>query len=173
MRPGRRSSRSPVPHPPGPRLELSPASPPSSHAAQLTIFCLTCCSSLWEERGLQLACIPDHRGCRGYPGWRWSSWVNPRAQLALWSAEPAPASAGAEMRGPALEWVVLGNRLSPGRKEWQPLKAGQKTVPFSSKPAAAIQACRFGSAENCASDFVELASQRGLWERVHNGSPLH
>lgn len=41
--------------------------------------------------------------------------------------------------GPALEWVVPGNRLSLPRKEWQSLKAGQETVPFSPKPAAAIQ----------------------------------
>lgn len=56
-----------------------------------------------------------------------------------------PGPAEGRHRGPAGEWVSPRNRLSPGKKEWQPLKAGQETVlAFFSKAS-----CRYSSAQVC------------------------
>lgn len=88
-------------------------------------FSLTCCSSLWEERGLQLACIPDHLGCHGYPGWRRSSWVNRRTVFVV-----RRALAGRGRRASALEWVVPGNRLSPPGKNGSPSKRIRRRFHF-------------------------------------------
>ena len=101
MRPGRRSSRVPSPSATRAKAGAEPHLPSLLIGIPAHYFCLTCCSSLWEERALQLACIPDHRGCRGYPGWLWSSWVNLRAPFVVCGARsPELASVGAEMRGP-------------------------------------------------------------------------
>lgn len=130
MRPGRRSSR--VSSPSALEAGAEPHLPSSLFiGSPAHYFCLTCCSSLWEERALQLACIPDHRGCRGYPGWLWSSWVNLRAPFVVCrTRSPELASVGAEVRGPALEWVVLGNRLSPGEKNGSPSKPVRRQFLF-------------------------------------------
>lgn len=139
MRPGRRSSRVPSPSATRAKAGVEPHLPSLLIGSPAHYFCLTCCSSLWEERVLPLACIPDHHGCRGYPGWLRSSWVNLCAPFVGCGAAPfvscrarSPelASVGAEMRGPALEWVVLGNRLSPGRKNGSPSKPVRRQFLF-------------------------------------------
>lgn len=174
MRPGRRSSRVPSPSATGAKAGAEPHLPSLLIGSPAHYFCLTCCSSLWEERALQLACIPDHRGCRGYPGWLWSSWVNLRAPFVVCGARsPELASVGAEMRGPALEWVVLGNRLRPGRKEWQSLKKRSGGSSFFFKAS-----CRYSSVQVwfrrelrhwfCWIGFPERALGKGP-----DGSPLY
>lgn len=89
-----------------------------------------------------------------------------RSLCGLPNPEPRARQRGGGDAGTRAGVGGAGKLAQPGRKEWQSLKTGQEAVPFSSKPDAAIQACRFGSDEDCATDFVELASQRGLWERV-------
>lgn len=54
-----------------------------------------------------------------------------------------------------------------------PSKRVRRQFHFLQSQLPLFKACRFGSYRDSASDFVELASQRGLWERVPDGSPLY
>lgn len=168
MRPGRRSSWVPSPSATPAKAGPKPALPSLLTSSPAHCFCLTCCPSLWEEHGLQLACIPDHLGCRGYPGRCWSSWVNPRALCSLLSPCVGEGTQGQRWSG----WYREIGSVPQG-KNGSPSKRVRRQFHFLQSQLPLFNACRFGSHGDGASDFVELASQRGLWERVHHGSPLY
>lgn len=93
----------------------------------------------------------------GGPGWR--------QKCEACAREGGDVARRGEALGPAGEWVSPRNRLSLGKKEWEPLKAGQETViSFFSKAS-----CRYSS--------VQVRVHTGavpptlLWEMHHGGSP--
>lgn len=153
---------------PSPRWGQACSSLPPHKQSSSLFFCLTCCSSLWEEHGLQLVCIPDHLGCRGYPGG---------------SGAAGSTSVLFVVRRDLAGEGTLGQRWSgwyreigsvPRGKNGSPSKPVRRQFHFLQSQLLLFKACRFGSHGDGASDFVEsAASQRGLWERFHDGSPLY
>lgn len=76
-----------------------------------------------------------------------------RAKLVRVRAGPGPADG--RRWGPAGEWASPKNRLSSGKKEWQPLKAGQETVTaFFSSQLRLFESAGFGSQGDSASEFA-------------------
>lgn len=150
----------------------SPSAPIAQAGAKLALpflltcspthcFCLTCCSSLWEEHSLQLACIPDHLGCRGYPGWRGSSWVNSRALCGLEPSRGRGRRTSAEVGGTGK------SAQSPEERMAVPQSGSGDSSIFSKASCRYSKYTGLVHTGTGALDFVELASQRGLWERVH------
>lgn len=99
-------------------------------------FCFTCCSSLWEETGLQLVRIPAAAvtvvtGGRGAAG--------SAASLIV------VGGLGGRRARPVLRRGGATEKSAQPCKEWQPLEAGQETVvPFFSKAS-----CRYSSVKVC------------------------
>ena len=127
------------------------------HAAVAASARLTCCSSRWEEAGLQLQHIPAALVAVV------TSVLEPLGQppASLWSVDPGsrrwrPVCAG--------EGVSPKNRLSPTQKEWQPLEASQGTAtPFFSEAS-----CRYSSVQVCVHTERGLALEVGQppWQGV-------